>query len=303
MRDLTMTQFNLRPTIPALPVYDQFNLCCMENTLFWQTCRELSNERQVSEEMSLATFLGAMAISSQGLYNVHLPNGDVRPTSLNMLIVSSSGEEKTAAEQMFMRQLRETQAKQYEEYQLQLEQYEIELEIWQTEHDAFNQKVRSAFSKNHGVATKQKQDVRHHFQSKPKKPRAFKLLYQNSSTEEIFQGLNEEFPSAAIVTDEGGAFFQGTTAQAREQMKNLFSGDDTIITRVSRPDIFLRNVRFTAFLMIQPSMLEHHLKLQDRDSGWLARFMVVNPPQRRGTRFFRQSNQGLALFGKKHKKG
>lgn len=244
--------------------------------------------------MSVATFLGAMAISSQGLYDVRLPYGAVRPTSLNMLIVSSSGEGKTAVEQMFMWPLKELQAKQYEKYLLEMEQYEMEMESWQTDHDAYKQKVRSAFSKNHGVATKQKQDVKDHFKSKPKKPRAFKLLYQNSTTEALFKGLNEEMPSAAILTDEGDTFFKSSMAQARGHMNNLFSGDDTIITRVSRPDIFLRNVRFSAFLMIQPGMLEHHLKPQDRDSGWLARFIVVKPPQMRGTRFFNQNSQGLS---------
>ncbi|SFG24357.1 YfjI family protein [Neptunomonas qingdaonensis] len=274
------------PNPRVLPSPGQFNSFCMEPTLLWQACCDLSLQRQVSQEMSLATLLSGIAISSQGRYDVRLPYGAIRPISLYMFVVSPSGEGKTAVENLVMGPLKKLQTREHHKYLISMEQYAIDLEAWQLDHDILKQKVRATISKNGGTATKQKEDVQEHFTIKPKKPRAFRILYQNSTPEALFQGLNEEIPTAAFVTDEADIFFRSTMNQAKGHLNNFFSGDDTIVNRVSKPDILLHGVRVSALLMVQPGVLAQHLKPQDRDSGWLARFIVANPPQLRGSRYF-----------------
>ncbi|GHC16675.1 hypothetical protein GCM10010082_04520 [Kushneria pakistanensis] len=281
--------FNLRPVLPAPTNY--FSAWRLENTLFWNACNDLAFQRQASADMVGLTMLGALAILAQGRYDVRLPYGAVRPLSLNVCIVNDSGEGKTAVENEIMAPLKLLQAKEYLEYQKRLEDYQRDLDQWQLEHDILRQKVRSVISKNGGLAQKEKQMLRDHNDSRPKQPRQFRLLYPNTTLEALFLGLSEAIPTAALASDEGDTYFQSTVSRARGHLNKMWGGDSTTITRATKPDIVLYNARVSTLLMIQPGILTSHLTSADRDSGWLARFIVCAPASVRGSRHYNLDEQ------------
>ncbi|WP_299196123.1 YfjI family protein [uncultured Amphritea sp.] len=271
---------------PALTPPEQLSMACLSQTLLWEASNSLAYQRQVAPEMAVVTFLGCIAISAQGRYDVQLPYGAIRPVSLNICVVSESGEGKTAAESMVMAPLKALQTSENDKYKLNMEEFKKDIDSWQLEHDVLRQKVKSTLSKNGGVAAKEKEALRKHYDVKPIPPRKFRLLYQNTTPEALFQGLSEGVSTAGLATDEGDIFFRTSMSQARGHLNNFYSGDDTIITRATKPDILLNNVRVSTFIMIQPGILYRHQRPEDRDSGWWARFIFCVPGSMRGNRFF-----------------
>lgn len=282
--------FPFRSVLPA-PDVNHFNAWRLEKTLFWQASDDLAFQRQASLDMVGLTMLGTLAILAQGRYDVRLPYGAVRPLSLNVCIVNDSGEGKTAVENKIMAPLKQLQAEEYRRYQARQVTYQRDLDQWQLEHDILRQKVRSIVSKNGGIAQKEKQALREHHELRPTPPRPFRLLYPNTTLEALFVGLSEAVPTAALATDEGEMFFQSAVSRGRGHISRVWGGDDTIITRATKPDIVLHNARVSTLLMIQPGILNAHLTPADRDSGWLARFIVCAPAPMRGSRRYNLDEQ------------
>jgi len=276
----------LQKRVTALPAPGYFDPNAVQHTLMWQACNEVCAARQISMEMAVPTLLGAMAIVSQGLYDVRVPYGTISPLSLYILVVGSSGIGKSNAMNVIMGPIKKLQQEMLLDHKNKMQQYEIDLEEWQMKHDAYKQKVRSAISKNSGPATKLTDIVREHYKVKPKRPKAFKIIYEDSTPAAFFNGLHENIQAASYMTDEGEIFYKSGMAQSRANLNKLMSGEPTIIDRITRPDIYIPEPRGSAFIMIQPEVLQHHLTPRDRDSGFLARFIVVNPPIVQGTRQF-----------------
>lgn len=278
---------------PVLPPQGPINIAVFEHTLLWRASCSLATQRQVAPEMALATFLGGLSIAAQGLYDVQLPHGVIRPVSLYMCIVSDSGEGKTATENKVMAPIKAFQSRVYAEYEKKIEEFKRDLDEWQLEYEILRNNVKKIISKNGGIATKEKEAVRQHYKNKPKPPIRFRLLYQNTTPEALFQGLHEGVPIAGLAIDEGEIYFKSPMRYARAYLNSLYSGEDVIVTRATKPDITIINARLTAFFMIQTGILYSHIRPEDRESGFWARFTFCVPGQMRGRRVFDINNANI----------
>ncbi|NYS59686.1 YfjI family protein [Vreelandella salicampi] len=276
------------PFHPILPAPGSFNAQRLAPTLLWRSCHELSQNCQVSMDLTVLTLLAGVSMVAQGRYDLKMPYGAVKPTTINILGVAGSGEGKSPLYDKVLNVILESQREQRREWRKRLDAYQGELEEWRTEEKVLTQAIYRKQTKG-SKAESECQALRELHKRRPEQPREFRLLYEDTTPEALFSGLDRAIPSAALATDEAEVFFKGTMNRARSHLNSLWSGGSTVITRATKEDIVLDDVRLMLLLMVQPGILDKYMETQGqqaRDSGMLARFLVCAPPSVRGQRFY-----------------
>jgi len=276
------------PFQPILPAPGSFNPQRVASTLLWRSSHELSQNCQVSLDLTVLTLLAGISMVTQGRYDLKMPYGTVKPTTINVLGVAGSGEGKSPLFDRVLNVILESQREQRREWRRQLDTYQGDLEEWRTEEKVLTQAIYRKQTKG-GNAESERQGLRELRQHRPEPPREFRLLYEDTTPEALFSGLEKAIPSAALATDEGEVFFKGSMNRARGHINSLWSGGSTVITRATKEDIVLDDARLMLLLMVQPGILQKYMETQGqqaRDSGMLARFLVCAPLSVRGRRFY-----------------
>ena len=264
------------PFHPILPAPGSFNPQRVEPTLLWRSSHELSQNCQVSLDLAVLSLLAGVSMVAQGRYDLKMPYGAVKPTTINVLGVAGSGEGKSPLFDRVLNVILETQREQRRELRKRLDTYQGDLEEWRTEEKVLTQAIYRKQTKG-GTAESERQSLRELHQRRPEPPREFRLLYDDTSPEALFSGLDTRVPSAALATDEAEVFFKGAMNRARGHINKLWSGGSTVITRATKEDIVLDDARLMLLLMVQPGILQKYMETQGqqaRDSGMLARFLV-----------------------------
>lgn len=267
----------------AFPELCNINLDPLAETAFGRACQDLSRQHQISKEIAAVSLLAAISVAAQGRYDVLLPHGTVAPLALYTLIVGESGDGKTATSNKTMAPTLRVEREQYATFQQKQSEYETELTTWEAVGAGLKMQLRKAIRRNEGEEEARKA-LEAHTANKPVAPRKFRLLYPDTTPAALFDGLQNILPTGALVTDEGDTYFKGDMRQTRGHMNKLWDGSDLVISRATKEDIVVCEPRFGLHLSIQPGVLARHLKPEDRDSGWAARFIVCAPPTVRGTR-------------------
>lgn len=277
------------PFYPILPAPGHFNPQRVAPTLLWRSSYELSQNCQTPLDLTVLTLLAGVSVVAQGRYDLKMPYGAVKPTTINILGIAGSGEGKSTLYDKVLNVILESQREQRHEWRRQSDAYKGELEEWHTEEKVLTKAIYRKQTKE-GTAESERQALRELHQRRPAPPpREFRLLYEDTTPEALFSGLDRAIPSAALATDEAEIFFKGTMNRARSHINSLWSGSNTVITRATKEDIVLDNARLMLLLMVQPGILQKYMEAQGqqaRDSGMLARFLVCAPSSIRGQRFY-----------------
>lgn len=258
----------------------------LSRTLFSRAGIELARECQVSVDLAIITLLGAISLAAQGRHDIKMPYGSRKPLAAFIMVVAGSGEGKTPLLDKALGIIRKLQREQRKAWRNRLYTYQGEIEEWNTEHKVLTQAIYRKQTKG-GTAQAERQELREIHHRRPEPPREFRLLYEDTTPEALFMGLENATPSAALVTDEAEIFFKGPMNRARGHLNSLWSGGDTIITRATKDDIILDDPRLMLLLMVQPGVVARYMETQGqqaRESGLLARFIVCNPLSVRGNR-------------------
>lgn len=260
------------PTHPKLPApgQGQLDLAPLTKTLFWQASTQLSQNCQVQSDMTALTLLAGISAVVQGRYDVLLPYGVIKPTSLATLIVAESREGKSVVYEKVMSSI---QAVQREE---------------SSRHDQSVDVRRMPRKKTkEGKPAEKHKDLQEHCEGAPQRIREFQLLYKDTTPEGLFLSLYRSIPTAALATDEAKVFFKSSMSSARGHINTLWDGGDTVVMRAGKENMVLEDVRLMLLLMAQPDVLHSYVTRhgqQARDSGMLARFIVCSSPSVQGPR-------------------
>ena len=228
--------------------------------------------------------LTAMATAVQGSINVCKPNGQIVPVSLMVLTVANSGERKSTAENVFMRGVRRFQDEMDMIYQSELSDWRAKQSIWDARRKAILKETLLLDQSEGGDPNKQ---LMEHQACAPIKPRRFKLLYEDATSEALFLGLHQNIPVAGLISSEGGGVLTGKAFNDLSKQNALWSGDAITVDRVSAESYEVRG-RLTVSLMVQESSFFSYMEKngeKSRGSGLWARFLVCSPESTQGTRF------------------
>lgn len=84
---------------------------------------------------------GSLSLAIQGLIDVRLPYGQVRPVSLFMITIADSGERKTTCDQLLMNPIREYEEMANQKADAAMAQYDADMMIWELKCKALSAKI------------------------------------------------------------------------------------------------------------------------------------------------------------------
>lgn len=243
-------------------------------------------ERNIMAPRALifSSALTAIATAAQGSIDVSKPNGQIVPASLMLLTVANSGERKSTAENVFMGGVRRFQDEMDVIYQTELSDWRAKQSIWDARRKAI---LKKAFLFDPEEESDPNKQLMEHQARAPLKPRRFKLLYEDATSEALFLGLHQNIPVAGLISSEGGGVLTGKAFNDLSKQNALWSGDVITVDRVSAESYEVRG-RLTVSLMVQESSFFSYMEKygeKSRGSGLWARFLVCSPESTQGTRF------------------
>lgn len=248
---------------------------------------EIQNNIQAPGPLIFGSALVAVTIAQQALIDVRKPNGQIVPSSLMLASIGNSGERKSAAEGISMKQIRAFQKHKKSEHQNRLKKWRVEHDIWKSQRNALL-KIISNKASNGVSSSDEEERLLAHEGDEPIRPKDFKILYEDSTSEALFYGLHQNLPTAGLISSEGGGILGGSAINDLAKQNATWSGDTITVDRKSKPSFELAGVRLTVSLMVQESAFNQYMEKHGeaaRGSGLWARFLVSHPASTQGTRF------------------
>jgi hypothetical protein len=273
---------------------------CLPLPLLQLAVNEVQRNTQAPQGLVWFSALAAVALASQGLIDVETPIGSVVPTSLMLIAVAKSGERKSTVENKFFEKFREFESKQAGRINGSMQEYREEMVIWKTKCAAYTKLVQYRTFKGEPSVVEE-EELLTHLRSRPTLPRKFKMLYEDATTQALFCGLHQNFPSAGLVSSEGSGILNGTALNDFAKQNALWSGDTVTVDRAVAESYHLAEARLTVSVVVQPAALEAFMDRRGasaRGTGLLARFLVCDAGTTQGSRFLENGTLSWQHIGK-----
>lgn len=274
----------------------------MPESLLKATLLEVESNTMAPTSIVVSTALSAIAMACQGAISVRRPHGSLMPVSLMFLTVADSGERKSTVEGLLMRSIRAFEKLKADECELKKVAWQIDIEVWDLQKKVMRRNIGKRMQ-----AGEQFSELKEFLVSleaeKPLRPKAFRIIYEDVTTESLFQGLSDNQPFAGLISSEGAGVLSGRAFKDLSKLNSIWSGDDIILDRISRPSVKLSKVRLTVSLMVQFAGFKSYMESRGenaRGSGLLARFLVAYPVSTQGARIVSNFNYCWDALGRFH---
>lgn len=255
-------------------------------TLLQAAINEAQKNIQAPQELIEMAALTAISVVLQGLIDVRKPGGQVVPTSLMLLTIANSGERKSTVENVFLKPVRDFQQQQSSIYRSQKQEWATRNTIWVAVGKeilkSITKKVRQELS-----IQDEEQQLSAHQENQPVKPKEFKLIYEDSTSEALFLGLHENLSTAGLTSSEGGGVLGGRAFNDLSKMNTIWSGDSITVDRKTAKSFVLNEARLTVSIMAQESAVSDYMARRgekSRGSGLWGRFLICHPLSTQGYR-------------------
>lgn len=278
----------------------EFPMDALPNTLK-NSVLAIYDKTQAPIAICAQSVLAAITLAAQGLADVKLPMGLVKPISNYFITVAESGERKTSTDSLALAPIHLFEEQLTQNYIIEKHHWDIEYAAWEAQQkQILGDKKRYSSQEAKQIAL-----------SALCAPKAQPLSPMLTCSEPTFEGLCRYMvhgqPCIGIFSAEGGQFIGGHGMREENKLKTAaaFSElwDGTDIKRVRGGDgvIILPGRRVCMHLMIQPGVARVFLTDQLlADQGVLSRILVAAPASLSGTRFYKEpspkSDQELIIY-------
>ena len=160
---------------------------------------EVQNNIQAPRGLIFSTALASIAVAIQGLGDVRKPSGQVVPISLMLLTIADSGERKSTVENSLMMPIREIERLQAVHYQGLLNAWEVKRGVWEAQKKAILRCV-SKNAERRQATDEEELALLEHENTKPTKPKEFKLVFEDTTSEALFHGMYHNLPTAGLMS-------------------------------------------------------------------------------------------------------
>lgn len=246
--------------------------------------------------------LSVASLAVQGFADVQTLGGDA-PCSLFCLTIAESGERKSTCDRLLMRGVRDFEHEQAEAYRAAYAEYEVAHEVWAGKRKRL---MTEAAGADPAKATKAEAGLRA-LGPEPRAPLLPKLTAQEPTLEGLLKLYQLGRPSLGLFSDEAGGFIGGHAMNADNRLKTiaglsqLWNGDTVDRIRSGDGASDFPGRRLAAHLMAQPIAARPLLAdPQASGQGFLARFLITDPPSAIGARLRRghapESEAAIASF-------
>ncbi len=233
--------------------------------------------------------LSVASLAVQGFADVETLGGDV-PCSLFCLTIAESGERKSSCDRLLMRGVRDYEKAGGQTYRDAFAAYELDSEIWTGK---CKRLLSDAAGHDKNKVTAAEADLR--ALGPERRP---PLLPSMTAQEPTFEGLLKLYqmgrPSLGLFSDEAGGFIGGHAMNSDNKLKTiaglsqLWNGDTVNRIRSGDGASSYEGRRLAMHLMAQPIAARPLMAdPQASGQGFLARFLITEPPSLIGTRLRR----------------
>ncbi|MEI4471504.1 YfjI family protein [Frigidibacter sp. MR17.24] len=234
--------------------------------------------------------LSVASLAVQGFGDVEALGGSNVPCSLFCLTIAESGERKSSCDRLLMRGVRSFEAAQAADYREAFADFEVAREIWTGKRKRL---MAEAAASDKMKATSAEADLRA-LGPEPRPP----ILPNVTAQEPTFEGLLKLYqsgrPALGLFSDEAGGFIGGHAMNSDNKLKTiaglsqLWNGDTVNRTRSGDGVSNFPGRRLAMHLMAQPIAARPLMAdPQASGQGFLARFLICEPPSAIGTRLRR----------------
>lgn len=233
--------------------------------------------------------LSVASLAVQGFADVETLGGDA-PCSIFCLTIAESGERKSTCDRLLMRGVREYERAQDDDYRNARDDFDVSHRIWSEKRKRL---IADAAGSKKEKAIAAEADLKA-MGPEPRPP----LLPNLTAMEPTFEGLVKLYqtgrPTLGLFSDEAGGFIGGHAMNSDNRLKTmaglsrLWNGEPIDRTRAGDGAATYRGRRLAAHLMAQPIAARPLLAdPQASGQGFLARFLITEPPSAIGTRLRR----------------
>lgn len=261
--------------------------------LILETIKEVSESIQVPIEMSWNSALSSISAAAQGIADVEVFSGSIKPISLYTITIAESGDRKTTVDRIF--------SKPFSDYEAEAkEHYEKIFSKWKTHHEIWVNKKKSA-QKDHQKGLINDDQLASIIESEPIKPQLELIQISDATTEALILRMSQS-GFALVASNEGGAIMKSRFMKNLELLNTLWDGQDYSKILSSCGKIEISNPRTTLNFMVQNKILEDFLTKKGesaRSNGFLARCLFTKPESLRGKRMsnrFKPSKEHINAF-------
>lgn len=246
-------------------------------------------QTQAPVAIAAQSALSVASLAAQAHANVQSLGGAV-PLSLFALTVAQSGERKSACDRLLMQGLREHERDQMEGYRTDVSDWKLAHKIWTAKRDRLVKETASSKLEKAAAASTDLNALG----PEPTAPLSPKLITAEPTLEGLVKLYMTGQPSLGLFSDEGGGFLGGHAMNSDNRLKtiaglsSLWGGDPLDRVRSGDGATTLFGRRLAMHLMVQPvaarPLLSDPLA---NGQGFLARFLITEPPSAIGTRLAR----------------
>jgi hypothetical protein len=252
---------------------------------------------QCPPALAAMSALSVLSLVGQGMADVRRGPRLDGPCSLFILGLGESGERKTTCDTAFVVPIRHWQAHKQDEASPLVIAHAADVRCWEAERRGVEESIKTA-AKGNKPTDELRTRMRRLESEKPQAPRVPRLFYSDVTIERLRVKLAEVWPSAGLITAEGGIVFGAHAMNADNLMRTLgainvlWDGGRLEVDRVTNGDLVVECARLTVSLFVQPEVIQTFMDKNAalaRGSGWLARALLAHPESTQGSRPFQDA--------------
>lgn len=270
--------------------------------LLGEAAWELQRNTQAPDVLIGMAVTAVAAAVVQGLTDVRLPSGHVRPTALNFLVIAESGERKTTVDNLAFGPIYERDAAKVIAYRQAYEAYQAELHLWKVKEKSLNKGLKKAEDEEKVLHWRDL--LEQHRRAMPQKPRLRRLVRQNITDRALMDALEGNGESIILSADEGEILLKSRTMTQLGRLNKAYDGAPLLSLDLADDEhVVVANPRLSINLMTQRAVLQEYLGKRGevmRGSGHLARYLVACPVSTQGYRWVSDSEPVWEMLPKLH---
>lgn len=277
-----------RPLIRPLPAATPFPADAL-GPMLKPAADAIHHITQAPYAICAQSVLATATLCVQGLRDIQLPTGQIKPLSCFFLSVAATGERKSSCDLFALEPVRRQEEKMRAGYAQDHQDWANKKEVYD--------KLRTDILRDKKLhrTGQQKEAAIGELGPSPKAPWLPSMTCQEPTLEGLFLFMTQSPPSVGLFNGEGGQFIAGHGMNEESKIRtatglsHFWDGTPVDRTRATDGYMLLAGKRLTIHLMAQPDIAGE--MLSDRtllDQGLLSRFLVSAPDSAAGTRFFRE---------------
>lgn len=243
--------------------------------------------------------LSVLSTVCQGGIDVQINSVFKIPTGLFIITLADSGERKSSIDNLLSKPLLDINHGLSIEREKAKAIHQAALDEWNLKHKHLKQQIKKLLAEGYSdTAISELTSALTMLQEqKPKEKTPTFIVYSDITIEALLHNLTGHNASTALRSSDAGNVLNRFSYQHLSNINKLWDGDSIQIERKKEGSFLIEDARLSLSLMLQPATFEAIFKDKEkiRDTGLLARMLVINSYSTQGTRFYSEHNEHIYL--------